>query len=104
MFFDSFPILKKAISYLTMHGMILIQGDLCFFFFFHQISQAALQHIFPNMRNMSDLNCLIAQIIEPLKAMATGAPLEDARGLAQRYSRLRHEAETLVRTCLVLCR
>ncbi|URE33720.1 Variant SH3 domain [Musa troglodytarum] len=34
-------------------------------------------------------------IIEPLKAMASGAPLEDARGLAQRYSRLRHEAETL---------
>ncbi|THU46205.1 hypothetical protein C4D60_Mb09t02500 [Musa balbisiana] len=38
---------------------------------------------------------LSSQIIEPLKAMATGAPLEDARGLAQRYSRLRHEAETL---------
>lgn len=25
-----------------------------------------------------------------------GAPLEDARGLAQRYSRMRHEAEVLV--------
>lgn len=28
--------------------------------------------------------------------MATGIPLEDARSLAQRYSRMRHEAETLV--------
>jgi hypothetical protein len=28
--------------------------------------------------------------------MAAGAPLEDARGLAQRYSRMRHEAEILV--------
>lgn len=27
-----------------------------------------------------------------------GAPLEDARGLAQRYSRMRHEAEILVCT------
>ena len=25
-----------------------------------------------------------------------GTPLEDARGLAQRYSRMRHEAEILV--------
>lgn len=29
-----------------------------------------------------------------------GAPLEDARGLAQRYSRMRHEAEILVCTSL----
>jgi hypothetical protein len=27
-----------------------------------------------------------------------GTPLEDARGLAQRYSRMRHEAEILVCT------
>jgi hypothetical protein len=28
-----------------------------------------------------------------------GTPLEDARGLAQRYSRMRHEAEILVCVC-----
>ncbi|XP_039141097.1 LOW QUALITY PROTEIN: SH3 domain-containing protein 3-like [Dioscorea cayenensis subsp. rotundata] len=38
---------------------------------------------------------LSSQVIEPLKAMAIGAPLEDARHLAQRYSRMRQEAETL---------
>ncbi|PWZ36606.1 SH3 domain-containing protein 3 [Zea mays] len=32
---------------------------------------------------------------DPLRAMAMGGPLEDARGLAQRYSRMRHEAEIL---------
>ena len=36
--------------------------------------------------------------MEPLRAMAIGAPLEDARNLAQRYSRMRHDAESLVRT------
>eukprot|EP00246_Nothoceros_aenigmaticus_P002511 TRINITY_DN1337_c0_g1_i1.p1 TRINITY_DN1337_c0_g1~~TRINITY_DN1337_c0_g1_i1.p1 ORF type:complete len:381 (+),score=81.88 TRINITY_DN1337_c0_g1_i1:72-1214(+) len=33
------------------------------------------------------------QVAEPLKAMVMGAPLEDARHLAQRYDRLRQEAE-----------
>ncbi|KVH89418.1 Neutrophil cytosol factor 2 p67phox [Cynara cardunculus var. scolymus] len=37
---------------------------------------------------------LFSQILEPLRAMITGAPLEDARHLAQRYSRMRQEAET----------
>ncbi|THG03188.1 hypothetical protein TEA_003570 [Camellia sinensis var. sinensis] len=37
---------------------------------------------------------LFSQILEPLRAMVTGAPLEDARHLAQRYSRMRQEAET----------
>ncbi|XP_058196069.1 SH3 domain-containing protein 3 [Rhododendron vialii] len=42
-----------------------------------------------------DLNMqLFSQIIEPLRAMAAGVPLEDARHLAQRYSRMRQEAET----------
>ncbi|KAI8525761.1 hypothetical protein RHMOL_Rhmol13G0255100 [Rhododendron molle] len=42
-----------------------------------------------------DLNRqLFSQIIEPLRAMAAGVPLEDARHLAQRYSRMRQEAET----------
>lgn len=36
------------------------------------------------------------QAVEPLRAMATGVPLEDARCLAQHYSRMRQEAESLV--------
>ncbi|XP_047067039.1 SH3 domain-containing protein 3-like [Lolium rigidum] len=38
---------------------------------------------------------LCSQTIDPLKAMAACVPLEDARGLAQRYSRMRQEAEIL---------
>ncbi|KAK8484993.1 hypothetical protein V6N11_019456 [Hibiscus sabdariffa] len=34
-------------------------------------------------------------VLDPLRAMITGAPLEDARHLAQRYSRMRQEAEAL---------
>ncbi|KAG8368183.1 hypothetical protein BUALT_Bualt15G0018600 [Buddleja alternifolia] len=34
------------------------------------------------------------QVAEPLRAMVMGAPLEDARHLAQRYDRMRQEAET----------
>lgn len=53
----------------------------------------ALAHI---EREYEDLNKLLgSQITEPLRAMTTGAPLEDARHLAQRYSRMRHEAEQL---------
>ncbi|XP_057494274.1 SH3 domain-containing protein 3-like [Actinidia eriantha] len=45
-------------------------------------------------KEQEDLNRqLFSQIIEPLRAMATGSPLEDARHLAQRYSRMRQEAE-----------
>ncbi|KAL5215399.1 hypothetical protein ABZP36_006800 [Zizania latifolia] len=33
------------------------------------------------------------QVAEPLRAMVMGAPLEDARHLAQRYDRMRQEAE-----------
>eukprot|EP00897_Mesotaenium_endlicherianum_P002849 jgi/Mesen1/2592/ME000164S01716 len=36
---------------------------------------------------------LSTQVAEPLRAMVTGAPLDDARGLVQRYDRLRQEAE-----------
>ncbi|XP_020589661.1 SH3 domain-containing protein 3 [Phalaenopsis equestris] len=39
---------------------------------------------------------LITQMLEPLRAMATGTALEDARHLAQRYSRMRQEAEAQV--------
>ena len=36
------------------------------------------------------------QVAEPLRAMVMGAPLEDARHLAQRYDRMRQEAEAQV--------
>ncbi|KAF8408977.1 hypothetical protein HHK36_005047 [Tetracentron sinense] len=46
-------------------------------------------------KEQEDLNrVLSSQILEPLRAMIAGAPLEDARHLAQRYSRMRQEAET----------
>jgi hypothetical protein len=35
-------------------------------------------------------------VAEPLRAMVMGAPLEDARHLAQRYDRMRQEAEAQV--------
>ncbi|KAM7500621.1 hypothetical protein LguiA_025035 [Lonicera macranthoides] len=45
-------------------------------------------------KEQEDFNRLLfSQILEPLRAMITGAPLEDARHLAQRYSRMRQEAE-----------
>ncbi|XP_057949204.1 SH3 domain-containing protein 3 isoform X2 [Malania oleifera] len=45
-------------------------------------------------KEQEDLNRLLfSQIIDPLRAMITGAPLEDARHLAQRYSRMRQDAE-----------
>ncbi|CAK9148345.1 unnamed protein product [Ilex paraguariensis] len=45
-------------------------------------------------KEQEDLNMLLfSQILEPLRAMIIGAPLEDARHLAQRYSRMRQEAE-----------
>ncbi|KAJ4967501.1 hypothetical protein NE237_019350 [Protea cynaroides] len=39
------------------------------------------------------LKALGTQVAEPLRAMVVGAPLEDARHLAQRYDRMRQEAE-----------
>ncbi|XP_057494757.1 SH3 domain-containing protein 2-like isoform X2 [Actinidia eriantha] len=39
------------------------------------------------------LKSLGTQVAEPLRAMVMGAPLEDARHLAQRYDRARQEAE-----------
>lgn len=38
-------------------------------------------------------NTLSTQVVEPLKAMINGAPLEDARHLAERYDRMRQDAE-----------
>ncbi|KAI4343057.1 hypothetical protein MLD38_027603 [Melastoma candidum] len=40
-----------------------------------------------------DMDCDVNNILEPLRAMITGAPLEDACHLAKRYSRMRQEAE-----------
>lgn len=37
------------------------------------------------------------QVAEPLRAMVMGAPLEDARHLAQRYDRIRQEADAQVK-------
>ncbi|KAI8531988.1 hypothetical protein RHMOL_Rhmol11G0178000 [Rhododendron molle] len=42
------------------------------------------------------LKSLGTQVAEPLRAMVMGAPLEDARHLAQRYDRVRQEAESQV--------
>lgn len=39
---------------------------------------------------------LNTQVVDPLRAMVMGAPLEDARHLTQRYDRLRQEAEAQV--------
>ncbi|XP_042502424.1 SH3 domain-containing protein 2 isoform X1 [Macadamia integrifolia] len=39
------------------------------------------------------LKALGTQVAEPLRAMVMGAPLEDARHLAQRYDRMQQEAE-----------
>ncbi|MCO5595730.1 hypothetical protein L7F22_049776 [Adiantum nelumboides] len=38
-------------------------------------------------------NTISTQVVEPLKAMVNGSPLEDARHLAQRYDRMRQDAE-----------
>ncbi|BFG28035.1 hypothetical protein CerSpe_143090 [Prunus speciosa] len=46
-------------------------------------------------KEQEDWNKLLSsQILDPLRAMIAGTPLEDARHLAQRYSRMRQEAET----------
>lgn len=42
-------------------------------------------------------NC--SQVAEPLRAMVMGAPLEDARHLAQRYDKMRQDAEAQVFHC-----
>ncbi|GAB2211322.1 hypothetical protein Droror1_Dr00016617 [Drosera rotundifolia] len=46
-------------------------------------------------KEQEELNrLLMSQVLDPMKSMIVGAPLEDARHLAQRYSRMRQEAET----------
>lgn len=39
---------------------------------------------------------VMAQVAEPLRGMVTGAPLDDARALANRYDKLRQDAESQV--------
>ncbi|KAJ4759500.1 SH3 domain-containing protein [Rhynchospora pubera] len=61
------------------------------------LSKAALAHgrarsLMEKERN-NLLKALGTQVAEPLRAMVMGAPLEDARHLAQRYDRMRQEAE-----------
>ncbi|KAL3741579.1 hypothetical protein ACJRO7_017099 [Eucalyptus globulus] len=51
----------------------------------------SLKHVEKEQEDYNKL--LYSQILEPLRAMVTGVPLEDARHLAQRYSRMRQEAE-----------
>ncbi|MBA0766442.1 hypothetical protein Gotri_015484 [Gossypium trilobum] len=49
------------------------------------------------------LKALGTQVAEPLRAMVMGAPLEDARHLAQRYDRMRQEAEAQYGVILAPC-
>ncbi|WCJ20593.1 SH3 domain-containing protein [Euphorbia peplus] len=61
------------------------------------VSRAVLQ--FGSSRNLMEneketlLGILGDQVAEPLRAMVTGAPLEDARHLTHRYEKLRQEVE-----------
>lgn len=43
-----------------------------------------------------EIHKLYLQVLDQLRAMIAGSPLEDARHLAQRYSRMRQEAEAQV--------
>ncbi|CAL0329892.1 unnamed protein product [Lupinus luteus] len=46
-------------------------------------------------KEQEELNQLLSsQVLDPLRSMINSVPLEDARHLAQRYSRMRQEAET----------
>ncbi|XP_047332243.1 SH3 domain-containing protein 3-like [Impatiens glandulifera] len=51
----------------------------------------ARKHVEKEQEDFNQL--LFSQVLEPLRAMVAGAHLEDARHLAQRYSRMRQEAE-----------
>ncbi|KAJ9549175.1 hypothetical protein OSB04_021718 [Centaurea solstitialis] len=65
------------------------------------LSRAAVNFELQIERNLlkcfgTRVNCLLNEVAEPLRAMVMGAPLEDARHLAQRYDRMRQEAEAQV--------
>eukprot|EP00252_Welwitschia_mirabilis_P012018 TRINITY_DN2673_c0_g1_i1.p1 TRINITY_DN2673_c0_g1~~TRINITY_DN2673_c0_g1_i1.p1 ORF type:complete len:375 (+),score=107.95 TRINITY_DN2673_c0_g1_i1:309-1433(+) len=61
------------------------------------LAKAALNYATARLRMEKEREnlhrALGTQIAEPLRAMVMGAPLEDARHLAQRYDRMRQEAE-----------
>ncbi|KAJ4894884.1 putative deoxyribonuclease tatdn3 [Raphanus sativus] len=55
--------------------------------------------IIDSLRNLNRIDSsrsslLSSQVLDPLRTMVAGSPLEDARHLAQRYSHMRQEAET----------
>ncbi|XP_054779409.1 SH3 domain-containing protein 3-like isoform X1 [Prosopis cineraria] len=52
----------------------------------------ARKHVEKEQEEFNQL--LSSQVLDPLRSMIHGAPLEDARHLGQRYSRMRQEAET----------
>uniref|UniRef100_M0ZTT7 SH3 domain-containing protein 3 n=1 Tax=Solanum tuberosum TaxID=4113 RepID=M0ZTT7_SOLTU len=53
-------------------------------------------------KEVEDLNKLFfSQVLEPMRAMVAGSPLEDARHLAQRYSKMRQEAEIQVTVTII---
>uniref|UniRef100_A0A0D6R210 SH3 domain-containing protein n=1 Tax=Araucaria cunninghamii TaxID=56994 RepID=A0A0D6R210_ARACU len=54
----------------------------------------ARDHLEKERENLN--RALASQIAEPLKAMIMGSPLEEARHLAQRYDKMRQEAELQV--------
>ncbi|XP_042456450.1 SH3 domain-containing protein 2-like isoform X1 [Zingiber officinale] len=64
-------------------GNTLSKASLC-----HARARAQMENERANLSR-----ALGTQVAEPLRAMVMGAPLEDARHLAQRYDRVRQEAE-----------
>ncbi|KAF6156171.1 hypothetical protein GIB67_024141 [Kingdonia uniflora] len=66
-------------------------------FEFEDVTPQNLDFLFVAPQNLDVLFAaylIKTRILEPLRAMIAGSPLEDARHLAQRYSRMRQEAET----------
>lgn len=60
--------------------------------------------MFKKIDKIDNILCICVQVAEPLRAMVVGAPLEDARHLAQRYDRMRQEAEAQVKIdMIILC-
>lgn len=75
-----------------------ILDHLPFYFYFTPVlcfSEILHQYYYVFM-NYSHDQIIDMQVAEPLRAMVGGAPLEDARRLAQRYDRMRQEAEAQV--------
>lgn len=54
------------------------------------------QEIFSIVSICISIQVTLLQVTEPLRAMVVGSALEDARNLAQRYDRVRQDAEAQV--------